>query len=291
MNKRPEHFVSEMRECGLLHETNPNLPFSKLESSLYEDCESSLPLKFNGVDDAPLTNLEEVFDPSLTSLPFVAPSFSSTPIDTSVSDSILLASPLPLAQCTGLEMDEVSRGDASDIEDDSLSWSKELTLVDSHFKEAHFVEFCGDIVMGSDNPSIKHTDPIYSKLFDSTPISSPFSSIAPSYAHAFHESLCDIRGYNPSFDLYCAYLEDVPRKIMRSTFFDYAFHFSMVFDEFKRLLILFAPTFLVFSYSHHSEMNATTYDKLVRALRTSEWSDLSLMRGVADAPRASYTPF
>jgi len=35
---------------------------------------------------------------------------------------------MPLAQYMGLEMDEASRGDASDIEHDSLSWSKELTL-------------------------------------------------------------------------------------------------------------------------------------------------------------------
>ena len=36
-------------------------------------------------------------------------------------------------------------------------------------------------------------------------------------------------------------LIDVTRKIMWSTFFDHAFDFSMVFDEFKRPLTLFAP--------------------------------------------------
>jgi len=44
-----------------------------------------------------LTDLEEVFDPSLTSLSFVALSFSSIPMDTYVSDCTLLASHLPLA--------------------------------------------------------------------------------------------------------------------------------------------------------------------------------------------------
>jgi len=72
------------------------------------------------------------------------------------------------------------------------------------------------------------------------------------------------------------YQQDVPRKTMWSIFFDHAFDFSMAFDEFKRPLTLFAPSFLVFSYSHHSKMHATTYDKLLRALTTSEWSDLSL---------------
>jgi len=100
-----------------LHETDPSLPIPKLESNLYDDYESSLFIEFNIVDDAPLTDLEELFDPPLTSLPPVAPSFSSTPVATSVSDSTLLAYPLPLAQCTGLEMDDISTGDVSVPED------------------------------------------------------------------------------------------------------------------------------------------------------------------------------
>ena len=49
----------------------------------------------------------------LTSFPFISPSFSSTPTDTSVSDLTLLASPLPLTQCIQLQMGEISEGDAS----------------------------------------------------------------------------------------------------------------------------------------------------------------------------------
>jgi len=63
---------------------------------------------------------------------------------------------------------------------------------------------------------------------------------------------------------------------MWSIFFDDAFDFSVAFDEFKNPLTLFAPSFLVFFSSHHFEMHATTYDKLLRALTASEWSDLSL---------------
>ena len=74
MNERHEHFVSEMREFCSLHETDP-----RLESSLYDDYESSLPLDSNVVDDTHLTDLEKMFDPPLTSLPFVAPFFSNTP--------------------------------------------------------------------------------------------------------------------------------------------------------------------------------------------------------------------
>ena len=90
------------------------------------------------------------------------------------------------------------------------------------------------------------------------------------------QSLGDTRGYNPSFDPCCAYLAGVPRKTLWSTFFDCTFDFSMAFDEFKRPLTFFASSFLVFSYSHHSEMHATTYDKLLQALAASERSDLSL---------------
>ena len=121
MNKRHEHFVSEMREFGLLHETDLSLSIPKLESSLYDDYESSLLLKSNVINNAPLTDLEEVFDPPLTSSPLVAPFFSNTLVATSVSDSTLLASPLPLAQCTRLEMGEIFRGDFSVLEDESLT--------------------------------------------------------------------------------------------------------------------------------------------------------------------------
>jgi len=82
-----------MREFGLLNETDPSLPIPRLESSLYDDYESFLPLESNIIDGAPLNDLEEVFDPSLTYSPLVAPSSSSTPIVTSTSDSTLLDSP------------------------------------------------------------------------------------------------------------------------------------------------------------------------------------------------------
>jgi len=94
MNEQHKQFVCRMRECSLSHETDPSLPYPRLEADLYDGCESSLPLESNVVDDTLLTNLEEVFDPPLTLLTFVAPSFSNTPMDTTIRDSILLASPL-----------------------------------------------------------------------------------------------------------------------------------------------------------------------------------------------------
>jgi len=102
MNELYEHFVSAMREFGLIHETDRSLPFPRLEVTLYDDCEFSIPLESNVVYDVPLTDLKELFGHPSTSLPFVPPSFSSTPMENSVSDLTLLVSPLPLAQCTGL---------------------------------------------------------------------------------------------------------------------------------------------------------------------------------------------
>jgi len=109
-----------MREFSLLHETDPSLPIPRRQSSLYDDYESFLPLDSNIVDDAPLTDLEEVFDPPLTYSSLVAPCCSSTPIVTTTGASTLLDFPFPLAQCTGLEVGTTSGSDVRTLEDASL---------------------------------------------------------------------------------------------------------------------------------------------------------------------------
>jgi len=125
-------------------------------------------------------------------------------------------------------------------------------------------------VIVRDTRIIGHTDSICSELLDSTPISSPLPPTTASYVHAFHEFLGDIIGCFSSFGPYCAYLEDVPRKIMWSPFFGHAFEFFLPFHELKRSLTLFASSFLVFSYSRNSEMHVITYNKLLRALTSSK---------------------
>ena len=136
-------------------------------------------------------------------------------------------------------------------------------MVQSYLEEALFEKLCDDSLVVGAAPSIEQIDPIYTEPLDLTPILSPLLPSNPSFWHAFHESLGDISGFHPSFDPYCAYLEDVPRKIVWSTFFDYDFDFFMAFYEFKRALTLFAPALLVFSYSHHSDMHAAMHDKLL----------------------------
>ena len=119
-----------------------------------------------------------------------------------------------------------SRGDASVLEDALLLRAKELTLIEPDLDEAPFEEFCGDVMIGNVAPSIGQTDSICFELLDPTPISFPLLPTTPSHLHPYY-----------------TYLEDMPRTIMQSHFFDCVFYFSMVFDEFKRPLTLFASLF------------------------------------------------
>jgi len=94
----------------------------------------------------------------------------------------------------GLEMGETSGGDFRVLKDDSLSWSKELKLLEPRLEEAPLEELCGDLVMGADPPSIGPTDPIGNEPLDLIPISSPLPPTTPSHLPVFHESLGDIKG-------------------------------------------------------------------------------------------------
>jgi len=134
----------------------------------------------------------------------------------------------------------------------------DIALLEPSFEEY----YSHDMRLGA-APSIEHTDQIHTELLDLVPISSPFLPTTPTYLHAFQESLGDISGFHSSFDLYCAHLEDSPRKIMWSTVFDHHSNFSMAFDKFKRAQTLFAISLLVFSYLHHFKMHAKAYDKLL----------------------------
>ena len=125
-------------------------------------------------------------------------------MDTSVSDSILLASSLPLAQCTGLEMGETSRGDANSVEDVLLFWSEGLALVEPYLEETPFEELCDDNLVVGAAFSIDHISPICTEPLDSTPISPPYLPPRPTICmhNAFYKSLGDILGYSPSSNPY-----------------------------------------------------------------------------------------
>ena len=128
-------------------------------------------MSFN--DDIPSIGLEGAFDPPLASSLVVAPSSRSTTIGATISTLTLHAFPLPLAQYTGLEMGEPFRGDVRVLEHDFPTWSKEPTLVESHFEEAPFVELCDDSLVVSLIPRIELIDLICTKPLDFAPTSSP----------------------------------------------------------------------------------------------------------------------
>ena len=69
-------------------------------------------------------------------------------------------------------MGETSRGDGSVLENASLVCAKALVLVVPHLEDAPFVEFYGDLVMGTDTLSTGSTDPIGNESLDLTPASS-----------------------------------------------------------------------------------------------------------------------
>jgi len=76
--------------------------------------------------------------------------------------------------------------------------SPTIVQLQIHLEEAPFADFCGDAVMGTDNSSIKHTDPICNEPLDLAPTSPTSLSTTPSHLNAYHASLGDTRGYNPS---------------------------------------------------------------------------------------------
>ena len=260
MDERLNFFVDTMRERDIMLETDPSPSSLRLEVNLYDDYESSLPLEPAFITPTPLTGLEKVIDP-----PYVAPSLSSTPSDTTGGVVGLLSSPIPLAQCTELEMGESSRSDASLIEDDLHVWSAHHGSLEPSFEECY-----DDDVRVSVTPSIDHVDPGFIESPTLVPISSPFLAATTPPWPAFLKPLGDFRGYTPSSDLCCVCLEDVPRKILWSPFFTHTSDFSLAFDVSTRTLLLFASLLYLFSYLHHSEMHAQAHDKLLRALMASE---------------------
>jgi len=63
-----------------------------------------------------------------------------------------------------------------------------------------------------------------------------------------YASLGCFRGYDPSIDPYCICLEDLPKKIMGTTFFNPFYEFSMGLDRVKRILNFFDVILVISSY-------------------------------------------
>ena len=69
-------------------------------------------------------------------------------------------------------------------------------------------------------------------------------------------SLGTFGGSNSSLNPFYAYLVDLPRKIMWTTFLNPCFDFSKAFDNFKRSLNIIDTIVILFSYLHDSELCA-----------------------------------
>jgi len=82
-----------------------------------------------------------------------------------------------------------------------------------------------------------------------------------------YASLGYFRGYNPSIDPYYVCLDDLPRKIMWTTFFNPSYNFSKPIDKVKRILVVFGVIFVISSYLLFSELWSQEFDKLLRALQ------------------------
>jgi len=79
-----------------------------------------------------------------------------------------------------------------------------------------------------------------------------------------------LRGYNASFDLYFIYLVDAPREIMCNTFFNFSFDFSMAFGLLRGALTVFVMFIFILFYSQACEPHDAVFNKLLRALITSD---------------------
>jgi len=71
------------------------------------------------------------------------------------------------------------KGYASVIEDDSLAWSKELTLIDPYLEEAPFEELFSDDVLVRAAPNIGLIDSICTEPLDLIPTLLPLLPTTP----------------------------------------------------------------------------------------------------------------
>jgi len=82
-------------------------------------------------------------------------------------------------------------------------------------------------------------------------------------------SLGYFRGCDPSIDPYCVGLEDLPRKVMWTTFFNLSYDFPKAFAKVKRILILLGVILVIASYLVFPKLWSQDFDKLLRTLMIS----------------------
>jgi len=163
------------------------------------------------------------------------------------------------------------------------------------------LEGCREVFVHEGSPSLAYENVLPSSLkrFHVSPILSQPSSSSPEYAFYVpidnleicgvtvdlgnddkmfnmlggnvenYESLGSLCGYDATLDPYCIDLVDMPRTIMWNNIFDFSFDFSMALT--LRELILFFVLIFMFSHCQACEPHAVAFDKLLRALKVSDW--------------------
>jgi len=291
MDKQRVEFEIKTREFDLSHETDLRFSSPKLDVCLCDDGASFPPLE---------SGLDAIFDPSLVSLPLVAPSSPCILRDNTTFNMLLPDPPLPLAQSTEFEVGEIFIVNASVNENDACYDSGSVSIEVRDYDATPAGRSYVDVVtvptssVMVDNVSLDPLDTPHASPLCSLPSLSPECHNMPS--SDFHDmlqgdvfdcidSLGTFRGYNPSIDPYSLYLESMPLKIMFITTFTSCTDFSEAFDKFRRALVIISAFLFKCSYSHSSEFHAQVFDKLLRALTTSELVAWTMRReGVDDAP-------
>ena len=84
-------------------------------------------------------------------------------------------------------------------------------------------------------------------------------------------SLGRLRGHDPSIGSYSLYLEDLPRKVIWTTFSTPSYDFRKAFDKIKRILIVFDVTWVLASCLVYSKLWSQEFDKLPRVFIKLIW--------------------
>jgi len=277
MDKQQVEFELKMREFDLSHETDLRISSPRPDVCLCDDGASFPPLE---------SGLEAVIDPSLCTLPLVAPSSPSTLRDNPTFNMLLPDPPLPLAQSTEFKVDGTFNVSVS-VDEDDICYESDSIFIEEHESDA--------VLTGRSHMDVVTVEPTSPDIIDDishdpldTLHASPVCSL-PSPSPECHsmpfadchdilegneidclDSLGTLRGYDPSLDPYILYLGSMPAKIMLTTTFNFFADFSKAFDKFKRALTLIPAFLFKCSYLHWSELHAQTFDKLLRALTASE---------------------
>jgi len=233
INEQRIEIVNRMREYDVPREIDLRFSSARHDVNFCDDSVSFPPLEFE---------LEEVLDPSPTTLPFVVPSSFSVRVD----------------------------------EDDLCYDLGNVSTQVPDYHETFLGAPCVDVVVVEpatpnattyvspdhiDTPRVCHLPSLPSPSLEC------YSLIVIDYHDVLEgkmsdciRSLSTFKGYDPPFDPFHDYLVDTPRKIIWTTFFDHSFVFSKAYDTILRALTIVNISFPVFSYIHHSRMDAGVYD-------------------------------